>query len=428
MTPGDPVLVAVGWLCLALGGALLPGYDHRRLAGAGLLVLGLGLAAWRAGSAADGLMLPERATGFLVVNGGLLLLGAILPALAAITAAPGAERTAARALTAAGLGMLAWRGGAFMEAAGPLRALAAAAGLGLAGATLGAAGRALGSRVPVGGIARRLFPPPSPPPRTSPLLWAVIAAALAALLGPHTGIVFAGVITGGWAAYFALHPQAGRPAPVAPALTFILLPALWLLATVAGPVGLGVRALPQVPLSPAAELLLAPLLLLAAWGVAGLWPLQRQLPGALLAPLGAVLLLRIALPTVPLGLDYWRPVAVPVLLLGLWHAASHARWALLAAGAGVLGAAGSTTAGASGAAWLLAVGPAVELARMRSPPPRAWTVLRAVTWPLSAWGGLLVLEGGLRSEVVYTAIGALVLALLVLPGRAWVGADPSHAR
>jgi hypothetical protein len=39
-----------------------------------------------------------------------------------------------------------------------------------------------------------------------------------------------------------------------------------------------------------------------------------------------------------------------------------------------------------------------------------------------------VLEGGLRSEVVYTAIGALVLALLVLPGRAWVGADPSHAR
>ena len=256
----------------------------------------------------------------------------------------------------------------------------------------------------------------------------MVAAALAALLGPHTGIVFAGVVAGGWAAYFFLHPQAGRPAPIAPALTLTLLPALWLLATVAGPVGLGVRTLPQVPLSPAAEILLAPLLLLAAWGVTGLWPLQRQLPGALLAPLGAVLLVRVALPTVPLGLDYWRPVAVPVLVIGLWHAAGHARWALLAAGAAVLGAAGSTPAGPSGAVWLLPVGPAVELATMRSLPPRAWMILRAVTWLPSAWGGLLVLEGGLRSEVVYTAAGALVLALVVVPGSARGGANPSDAR
>ena len=48
MTSNYPVIAALGWLALALGAALLGGGRERRLAAAGLLTLGLGLAAWRA--------------------------------------------------------------------------------------------------------------------------------------------------------------------------------------------------------------------------------------------------------------------------------------------------------------------------------------------------------------------------------------------
>ena len=87
-----------------------------------------------------------------------------------------------------------------------------------------------------------------------------------------------------WSSSASSWPPAGhlleraRAAPECPARGRdpLLLPAWWLMATIAGPVGLGVAALPAVPFSPAAERLLAIPSLIAAWAVAGLWPLHRQ--------------------------------------------------------------------------------------------------------------------------------------------------------
>ena len=431
MSVSDPVTIAAAWLALALGAALLPGERHRRIAGAGLLTLGLGLAAWGAGSPAGApLPTPSRlGQGFLVVNGGLLVLGAALMVGAAVSAKSGPLRPSARLATLAGAAVLAWRCAGFLAAAGPARALAAALGLGLGAAALLAAGRALASTRQARSLGRRFFPPPLEPtaPRraSSRPLWIVLAGAVAGALGPHMAVVFSGVIATAWAAHFAFHPPGRRPRPTAPALTLALVPAYWLLATVAGPVGLALRSVPDIPLSPAAELLVAPLMLLAGWAVAALWPLQRQLPGAILAPLGALLLARIALPLAPAGLEYWRPLLVPVVVLGLWHAAASGRWPLLAAGAGFLGVAAGGAAGAGGAPWLLAAGLALELAWMWS-PRRAAALVGPAAWLAAAWGGLRVVEGGLRGEVVYTALGALGLALILAAPRGLAGASASR--
>jgi hypothetical protein len=45
--------------------------------------------------------------------------------------------------------------------------------------------------------------------------------------------------------------------------------------------------------------------------------------------------------------------------------------------------------------------------------PRLTTVVRTLSWPLATGAGVRVLEGLLRGEVVYTALGVLSLALLV---------------
>jgi hypothetical protein len=231
-----------------------------------------------------------------------------------------------------------------------------------------------------------------------------------------------------WAAWLAFHPPGARPLPVAPTLTLLLLPACWLLATIAGPVGLRIALLPRIPLSPAAELLLTPSLLLAGWAAAGLWPLQRQVPGALLAPAGAFLLARVAHPLVPGGLEYWRPLAVPLVVLGLWHAAAWGRWPLLLAGTSVLAAAGGTPVSIAPWAALLAAGVALELREAAKLSPRPTMLVGAAIWALVTWSGVRVLEAVLRGEVVYTALGVVVLALILAGGGASAGASASPAR
>jgi hypothetical protein len=163
------------------------------------------------------------------------------------------------------------------------------------------------------------------------------------------------------------------------------------------------------------------------WSVAGLWPLHRQVPGALVGPLGALLLLRIALPLAPDGLEFWRPLAVPLLIVGIWHAAALARWTLVAAGAGFLGVAGLTSAGATGAGWLLGSALVLELCSMASLPVGTFRLARVAAWASGSWGGLQVLEGGLRGEVVYTALGAAGLALVIASCRrqAMIASAPS---
>jgi hypothetical protein len=433
MTSNYPVIAALGWLALALGAALLGG-RRERLAAAGLLTLGLGLAAWRAGSAAPAapLPLPDRlGEGFLVVNGGLLLLGLGLVIWAAASARSGPCHGVAMLATALGVILVARLSAGLLVAAGLLRAVSAGVALGVAGVILLALGRTIAASGPARALGSRLFSEPLRPAspanrRAGGLATAILAGAAATALGPHVAIVFLGLIVAAWSAYFLFHPRGSRPAPVTPSLTLLLAPVYWLLSTIAGPEGLSVAALPLVPLSPAAESLVAPALLLVGWSVAGLWPLHRQVPGALIGPLGALLLVRIGLPLAPDGLEYWRPLAVPLLFAGIWHAAAVARWPLLLAGAGLLGVAGLTPAGASGARWLLGSAFVLELCSMLRLPVGAVRLARMAAWISAAWGGLLVLEGGLRGEVVYTALGAAALALLIVSRSPRV--DSSHSR
>jgi len=433
MTSNPPVIAPLGWLVLALGAALLGGGREGRLAAAGLVTLGLGLAAWRVSSTDPTRALPSPdflGQGFLVVNGGLLLLGLGLALWAAVSEGPGQRRKVAMLAIALGVILVGWISAGLLLAAGPLRVVSAALLLGLAGAVLLMLGRTIASTRPARALGRRLFSAPLRPELTvsRPAVgWATaIVAGAATALGPHVAVVFLGLVVAAWSAYFLFHPRGSRPAPVAPSLTLLLAPAYWLLATIAGPGGLGVAALPLVPLSPAAESLVAPVLLLVGWSVAGLWPLHRQVPGALVGSLGALLLVRVGLPLAPDGLEYLRPLAVPLLIAGIWHAAALARWPLLAAGAGFLGVAGLTPAGATGGGWLFGSALVLELSSMLSLPVGAIRLARAAAWVSSAWGGLLVLEGGLRGEVVYTALGTAGLALLIASGRQRV--DSSHGR
>jgi hypothetical protein len=417
-------------LCLALAGALLEGERERRLAAAGLLILGLALAAWDAGSppALDPTLPGRLGRGFLVGNGGLLLVGAGLVCAAVLRAPRARLRVGVRLLGALGALLLAPVIISFLRAGGPMAALACALALCTAGAAI-----VIVAGVPARSIARRLTSPPVTPdfrwtagPRRIDLI--AIAGILAALAGPHVVVVFGGTLVATWAAWLASHRPGARPLPVAPTLTLVLVPAAWLLATIAGPVGLGTAALPQVPLSPAAELMLAPALLLAAWATAGLWPLQRQLPGALVAPAGALLLARIAYPLAYDGLEYWRPLTVPLFVLGLWQAASRSRWPLVIAGAAVLALAGGTPAPTVGWAGLLAISMALELrSAMNLTPPRT-ILVRVASWPPATIAGVMVLEEVLRGEVVYSTLGILVLALIVVGGGATAEGSASGAR
>ncbi len=423
MTPHYPGAALIGWLVLALGSALLGAERERRIAGAGLLCLGLGLAAWRVSSAGTG-GLPVSASqlgqGFLVVNGGLMLLGLGMLARAAARGGTGSIAVGGRAAIGLGIALMAWVCAGLLMAGGPVRVAGSAAVLALAGFALVVLGRAVSSGA-AGRAAGRLFSAPLglslPTGRGTEAACASIVVGLAACAaGGHTALVFLGVVAVVWSGYLLAHRD-WRPLPVAGLLALVLAPTYWLIVTIAGPVGLAVEAIPLVPLSPAAEWLVAAGLLLAAWSTAGLWPLHRQVPGALTSLAGALLLTRIAIPLAPAGLEGWRPVAVPLLTVGLWHAAMQARWALLAAGSALLGLVSVTTPGASGAWWLLAAALALELRSMARMPLGLSRMLAGGASVSAAWGGLLVLEGGLRSEVVYTAFGAAALALAVASGR-----------
>jgi hypothetical protein len=204
---------------------------------------------------------------------------------------------------------------------------------------------------------------------------------------------------------------------VAPTLVLLLLvPAWWLMATIAGPEGLAIGSLPDLPWSPAAERLLAPALLLAAWISSGLWPWHRQEPAALTAPVAALLLARVAIPAFPDGLDHWRALAFPVVLLGLWHGVLTRRRAESVAALAWVGLVTGTPVGQAGGALLLLAGLALELAE-RLPPRPTWGVsgLRTGAALVLGAGALLAMEAGLRTEVVYSVLAALAL----VAGAGW---------
>jgi hypothetical protein len=395
-------VIHLEFLLIVLGVALLPAGRARSLAACAAISSGLAVAGLRAGPVQPVTTLPA---GFLAVEGALLAIGGALALTAALAAVRSARTPVAGSVVVAGGGLgvvlSGWRYVVAAPTGSRLIAVIAIAGLGLLSVA----------------VARRVRAAPPPDrPLSPPVGLAVIGAgALLAAAGPSAGGVFAGCLLaaiGGW-----LISRTTRNLPLAPTLVLLLLvPAWWLMATIAGPEGLAIGSLPDLPWSPAAERLLAPALLLAAWISSGLWPWHRQEPAALTAPVAALLLARVAIPAFPDGLDHWRALAFPVVLLGLWHGVLTRRRAESVAALAWVGLVTGTPVGQAGGALLLLAGLALELAE-RLPPRPTWGVsgLRTGAALVLGAGALLAMEAGLRTEVVYSVLAALAL----VAGAGW---------
>ena len=116
----------------------------------------------------------------------------------------------------------------------------------------------------------------------------------------------------------------------------------------------------------------------------------------------------------PEATDYWAPLFMPLALLVVWHVAASSGSAnrrgrlvemLLAMGFLGIFAGGS---GVPGAAWVLAS--AVAAAWVYPFLARPWSML---FWLPVAWGALLVLTGGLGSQVTYTILAAAGIAVAI---------------
>jgi len=410
----DPHLTAA-WLALVLGAALLPPGPARRICGAGLGALALGLAAWQSSPGAS-----PAPPDFVAVNTGLILLGIGCAVLGAWWGARTGKRGyPAAAAIASGALILVPRALRFAAPAPPALTLAALAALLATGVLVGYGAAAL---------RRRWARAPADRAVGLPVHWLalLLAGALATGSGPHLAVVFLGANATGVAGW-RLGPDAGtRALPVVPVLVLLALaPAYRLFAVIAGDEGLAIRGLPDLPLSPAAESLLAPLVLLAAWSLTGLWPLPRRVLAGLTAPVGLLLVARVALAGLPSGVAHWRPAVFPLLLLGIWQAAAAGRWPSLAGGAALLGLVSGAAEGLSGAWWLGGAAVALEISAWLAPrQARASSLAAGVGILLAGWGALPVLAAGLRVEVVYTAFAALGVASALAPARSRQPAEP----
>lgn len=404
---------------LLLVTAVLQGAAAGRLAFAGLAVYAVAMASFgvypgsgcpreiAAAAAASG-------AGFFAVNTGLLAAGVVLTAAAAARTVRERRRSLpGPALMAVSIYTL-WQLRALALASGLLRTLLAALAAGGAMILVAGALRHLGRR------DRRCEPPLRWRVRGRPLITAVVAAgALAVLLAPQAGLVFVGLITVAAADYIGRRTEGGAGVPWLLVAGLGLIPVWWLLATIAGPVGLGLASLGDVPLSPRAEILLALPLALIAWSFLGAWPAHRPFPGGLFAPLAVALWLRVARPALAEGLDHWRPLLMPLGVLGVWGGAFTGRSAA-ALNALAFVALASETRGSPAAALLLTAS-ALALPAIRTPAWR-WPqrgVAERLSWAVAALALPLMLEPGFRREVTYTLAAGVGAALAI-----WLGLAP----
>jgi hypothetical protein len=261
---------------------------------------------------------------------------------------------------------------------------------------------------------RRLGPPGH---ATSPTRVGVVvlaAGTLSTVLASHLSLVLAGAVATSWSVW-VMGRQARMGRLVVPTLVTALLGFTYLfLATIAGSDGLSMGGLDALPISPAAETLIAAVLLVSSWLMCGLWPLHGLTSAPLMAPATIAMVARVGLATAPAGMEHWRPLAVPLATLALWHAAGR-RWGPgLAAGAAWLALVSvvSATDGAIVAAWLLPAGLALEFLgeeRDGETGPRRW--VRWVALSAMGWGGFLALDAGLHGEVVYTVLAGMGVVL-----------------
>jgi hypothetical protein len=128
----------------------------------------------------------------------------------------------------------------------------------------------------------------------------------------------------------------------------------------------------------------------------------------------------------PDGLEHWRPLAMPLLVAGAWHAALSGRTSGLTVGMAGVGLLSLAPEGRLGAALLLGGALVIELGRLApSLPARRLTALASGV--AAAVGGVLAVEAGLRGEVVYTVlvVAALVAAVGHGSGQAITASERS---
>jgi len=395
----------VAFLLIAAGAALIPLPLSRGAAALAVVIGGLAIAAARAAA------WPFPA-GFLAVDAALVILASVLSAVAVVATlrrTRDARAVAGSSALAAGSVALLWGGRGQLLAASP-RALAVSALIVVAVVVVLAVLVRVAAREPFHATV---------PIRQRAMVGLVLGAVAAA--GPHLALVFAGAVVAGCSGWWLARAAGLTRVPTAPLLALVLVPSYWFIVTVAGPGSLRVAVLPELPLSPAAEVLLAPALLLAAWALAGLWPLHRQEPAAFTAPVGLLLLARVALPAVPDGLDHWRPLAMPVIVIGLWHAALAGRWSLMAVAMAWVGLLAPARGGSSGAGLLIAAALLLEgAARLDRAHGRATMLVRLAAVLAGSWGALLAVSAGLHGEVVYSVVavaGAAAGAIALTPLR-----------
>jgi hypothetical protein len=400
------------YVLLVLAASAVEPAAARRLAFVGLVCFALGVAAYAVSPGSDDVRAVARAAGasgdlFFAVNTGLLLLGLVLGVAAALLAIHrGPPVSPGRALALLGIGSFAlWVLAPLTGRSGGWRPVLALGVLGAVGFVGGAATTILRR----GRAGPRGYPVEWPGVRSGSVARAIGfgLGSLGAVAGPHAGFVFGGLGLAAMADFLERRQRGRARAPWLAGALLVLAPVWWFMATVAGPVGLGLSALPEIPFSPAAERLIALPLGLVAWALLGLWPLHRFFPDGLLAPLGIALWLRVASPAAAGGLEHWQPLLVLLGVVGLWGAAVTGSGSS-ACNALVFIALASEAPGSVPAALILgATGLALGIAPARTPRSAA----ERLAWMLVALALPFAFEAGFRSQVTYTLLAGAGTAL-----------------
>jgi hypothetical protein len=212
----------------------------------------------------------------------------------------------------------------------------------------------------------------------------------------------------------------GSRVPVSAFASLLVVPVCQFIATASGGSNPVIGSLNGAPIGDAAATRLVPWLACAAWILGGIWP-WHGLIFPLIAPLAAVLLLRLGAQVFPAAMDHWSPAFMPLALLGTWHVAASRdgqgsgprRLVEILVALAFFGAfAGG--AGVTGAWWL--IGAAALVPWLTGGSLQGWldrTPLAEVGWLPLAWGALLVITGGLATQVTYTVLAAAGIAAAI---------------
>jgi hypothetical protein len=399
-------------LFLVVGASLLEPKPLARAALAGLVPALLGSAALA--------VIPFDSSGYVSVSLGLVIAGTGLPLVPAARAlrgpAPGSSRSIPGAvLLLVGAVALGLRLVPQLGSIGARTALVWAAAAPAAWWILVGLGRLVRvyqamARLDCALLARQ---PPTTLGRVArvsrPAVTLLVLGAALVFLAPLVWLVVLGLILAAVGAEMIF--RSGPRVPVLPVVTLALIPACWLVQTVAGPMTLRLATLTDVPMSPAAARLVALPLGLVAWAWMGLWPLHGVVRPVLLAPLGVATWLRMAEPMAREGLLHWQPVFVGLAVLGLWHAAGDGRLASVFVALGFSALASLAPMSAAAAALLLAAALAFKLAKpSRAPALLLFDGARRLGFVTSCVGAELAFIAGLGAEAVFTVLAAGGLA------------------